>query len=123
MATDKYKEKWSLYGEFGASVAVLLRSRADVISSALKLTEVDIDNPSDEDKFYLNQNKENDDYSQKVNFFRPSFIIGGGVTYDLLGNTKLFTGLRYDGGLIDYLDANKWAANNSYTGLNIGIIF
>jgi hypothetical protein len=102
---------------------MLLRSKAEVNSSVLKLTEVDVDNPDDGDKFYINKSTANDDYSVKVNFLRPSFIIGGGVIYDLFGNTKAVVGLRYDGGLADYMDANKWTANNSFTALNIGMIF
>jgi hypothetical protein len=41
----------------------------------------------------------------------------------LFGQTKAYAGLRYDGGLADYMDADKWIANNSFTSLNIGIIF
>ncbi len=124
MSTDQFKTKWKAYGEFGLGLGMLLRSKADVNSSVLKLENVDVDNPDDGDKFYINNNSTaNDDYSVKVNFLRPSFIIGGGVTYDLFGNTKGYFGLRYDGGLVDYMDAAKWSANNSFTALNIGIIF
>lgn len=123
MTTDPFKDKWKVYGEFGVGLSMLLRSKAEVNSSVLKLTEVDVDNPADGDKFSINKSSANDDYSVKVNFLRPSFIIGGGVIYDLFGNTKAFAGLRYDGGLADYMDANKWTANNSFTALNIGMIF
>lgn len=123
MTTDPFKDKWRVYGEFGVGLSMLLRSKAEVNSSVLKLSEVDVDNPDDGDKFYINKSTANDDYSVKVNFLRPSFIIGGGVIYDLFGNTKAVVGLRYDGGLADYMDANKWSANNSFTALNIGMIF
>jgi hypothetical protein len=75
------------------------------------------------DEFFINSNKFDENYSTKVNFLRPSFIIGGGVLYDLFGQTKGYVGLRYDGGLVDYMDADKWIANNSFTSLNLGIIF
>ena len=123
MTTDPFKDKLRAYGEFGIGLSMLLRSKVDVSSSVLKLNEVDADNPDDGDKFYINKSSANDDYSVKVNFFRPSFIIGGGIIYDLFGNTKAYTGLRYDGGLADYMNADKWTANNSFTSLNIGIIF
>lgn len=123
MTTDPIKDKLRAYGEFGVGMSILLKSKLDVSSSVLKLDNVDVDNPDDIDKFYLNQNSFSKNYSQQVNSFRPSFIIGGGMTYDLFGNTKAYAGLRYDGGLADYLDADKWIANNSFSSLNIGIIF
>jgi hypothetical protein len=123
MYTDEFKDKWRVYGEFGVGLSFLVRSKADVNSSVLNLTNVDVDNPDKVDEFFINSNKFDKNYSTKVNFLRPSFIIGGGVLYDLFGQTKGYVGLRYDGGLVDYMDADKWIANNSFTSLNLGIIF
>lgn len=123
MYTDEFKDKWRVYGEFGVGLSFLVRSKADVNSSVLNLSNVDVDNPDKADEFFINSNKFNENYSTKVNFIRPSFIIGGGVLYDLFGQTKGYVGLRYDGGLVDYMDADKWIANNSFTSLNLGIIF
>ncbi len=123
MYTDEFKDKWRVYGEFGVGLSFLVRSKADVNSSVLNLTNVDVDNPDKVDEFFINSNKFDKNYSTKVNFLRPSFIIGGGVLYDLFGQTKAYAGLRYDGGLVDYMDADKWTANNSFTSLNLGIIF
>jgi hypothetical protein len=123
MYTDEFKNKWRVYGEFGVGLSFLLRSKADVSSNILKLENVDVDNPDEADKFYINKNQFDKNYSTKVNFLRPSFIVGGGVLYDLFGNSKAYVGLRYDGGLVDYMDADKWTANNSFTDLNLGIIF
>jgi len=123
MYTDEFKNKWRVYGEFGVGLSFLLRSKADVSSNILKLDNVDVDNPDEADKFYINKNQFDKNYSTKVNFLRPSFIVGGGVLYDLFGNSKAYIGLRYDGGLVDYMDADKWTANNSFTDLNLGIIF
>jgi hypothetical protein len=123
MYTDEFKDKWRVYGEFGVGLSFLVRSKADVNSSVLNLSNVDVDNPDTVDEFFVNSDKFNENYSTKVNFLRPSFIIGGGVLYDLFGQTKGYVGLRYDGGLVDYMDADKWIANNSFTSLNLGIIF
>ncbi len=123
MTTDPFKNKWRAYGEFGLGFSFLLRSKADVTSKVLNLSDVDVDNPENGDEFKLKDKSTGIDNSIRINFLRPSFIIGGGVTYDLFGNTKAFAGLRYDGGLFDYMDADKWTANNSFTALNIGIIF
>lgn len=123
MYTDEFKDKWRVFGEFGVGLSFLVRSKADVNSSVLNLSNVDVDNPDKVDEFFINSNKFDENYSTKVNFLRPSFIIGGGVLYDLFGQTKGYVGLRYDGGLVDYMDADKWIANNSFTSLNLGIIF
>jgi hypothetical protein len=123
MYTDELKDKWRVFGEFGVGLSFLVRSKADVNSSVLNLSNVDVDNPDKVDEFFINSNKFDENYSTKVNFLRPSFIIGGGVLYDLFGQTKGYVGLRYDGGLVDYMDADKWIANNSFTSLNLGIIF
>lgn len=123
MTTDPFKDKWKAYGEFGLGFSFLLRSKVDVSSSVLKLNEVDVDNPENGDVFKLKDVNTGVENSTKINLLRPSFIIGGGLIYDLVGNTKAYIGLRYDNGLADYMDADKWTANNSYTALNIGIIF
>jgi hypothetical protein len=123
MYTDPFKEKWKAYGEFGLGFSFLIRSKVDVSSSVLKLNEVDVDHPDNEDVFYINSDKFDKNYSTKINMLRPSFIIGGGLVYDLIGHTKAYVGLRYDNGLADYMDADRWTANNSFTALNIGIIF
>lgn len=123
MRTTPIKNKWRIFGEFGMGFGFLLRSKADVNSSVLKLEDVDVDNPDNADKFKLRDDPVSGENSTKINFMRPSFIIGGGATYELFGQTKLFAGLRYDGGLYDYMDANKWNATNSFTALNLGIIF
>jgi|DEB19_MinimDraft_2_1074335.scaffolds.fasta_scaffold14664_1 hypothetical protein len=123
MTTDPFKDKWKAYGEFGLGLSFLLRSKVDVSSSVLKLNEVDVDNPDNGDIFYINSDKFDKNYSTQINMLRPSFIIGGGLVYDLVGNTKAYVGLRYDNGLADFMDADKWTAINSFTALNIGIIF
>lgn len=123
MTTDPFKDKWKAYGEFGLGFSFLIRSKVDVSSSVLKLNDVDVDHPDNGDVFYINSDKFDKNYSTQINLIRPSFIVGGGLVYDLVGNTKSYIGIRYDNGLADYMDADKWTANNSYTALNIGIIF
>lgn len=123
MTTDPFKDKWKAYGEFGLGFSFLIRSKVDATSSVLKLSNVDVEHPDNADVFYINSDKFDKNYSTQINMLRPSFIIGGGLVYDLIGNTKSYIGIRYDNGLADYMDANKWTANNSFIALNIGIIF
>jgi|GEM_PF-875968 len=123
MTSEPIKDRWRIYGEFGLGLGFLIRSKVDVNSSALKLENVDVNNPDTQDEFKIRNKTTNVDNDIKVSFLRPSFIIGGGVTYDLFGQTKIYIGLRYDGGLIDHLSDDRWEARNSFTALNIGIIF
>ena len=118
--------KLRVYGEFGMGLGLLIRSKIDVSSSVVKVDNMDAQNPDAADNFYIKADittDNNDAYEKKVSFFNPSFIIGGGIQYDLFSNTKVYTGLRYNGGLVDMLYEDKWAATNSFTSLSFGIIF
>ena len=115
--------KLRVYGEFGMGLGLLIRSKIDVSSSVVKVDNMDAQNPDAADKFDIRADSTSAAYDKSVSFFNPSFIIGGGVQYDLFSNTKVYTGLRYNGGLVDMLYEDKWAATNSFTSLSFGIIF
>ncbi len=115
--------KFRVYGEFGLGLGLLIRSKADVSSSLIKIDNMDVDNPDVTDRFTIKENANSASLDQKINFFNPAFIIGGGTQYDAFTNTKLYVGLRYNGGMIDILKENRWTATNSFTSLNLGIIF
>ena len=115
--------KLRVYGEFGMGLGLLIRSKIDVSSSVVKVDNMDAQNPDAADKFDIRADSTSAAYDKSVSFFNPSFIIGGGVQYDLFSNTKVYTGLRYNGGLVDLLYEDKWAATNSFTSLSFGIIF
>lgn len=123
MNSAPINDRLGFYGEFGLGLGALIRSKVDVNSSALKLENVDVDNPDTEDYFKIIDKTTNGEKDIKIGFLRPSFIVGGGITYILFGETKAYAGLRYDGGLIDYLNDEKWEARNSFTAFNFGIIF
>ncbi|MCX6185605.1 MAG: porin family protein [Bacteroidetes bacterium] len=116
--------KLRVFGEFGMGLGLLIRSKIDVSSSIVKVDNVDAKNPDAADKFDIKADSTTSaTYDKSVSFFNPSFIIGGGVQYDLFSNTKVYTGLRYNGGLVDMLSEDKWTATNSFTSLSFGIIF
>lgn len=127
MNTAEVRENLRFYGEFGLGFGFLIRSKADV-SSALNgfsVSDMDVETPDAKDAFKIRDTASTSSkiYSDDINFFRPSYIIGGGVMYNLFGQTKAYAGLRYDGGLRDILSDEHWLGNNSFAALNIGIIF
>jgi hypothetical protein len=114
-----------IYGEFGLGLSFLLRSKADVGSSMnnVSISNMDVDNPDEGDKITLrDMNNFNRTYSDEVNFFRPSLIIGAGIQYKIFGSTAC-VGLRYDTSLRDMLADEKWKAGNNLVALNIGVLF
>jgi opacity protein-like surface antigen len=117
--------KLRVYGEFGMGLGLLIRSKIDVSSSVVKVDNMDAKDPDAADKFDIRADSISAayDYDKSISFFNPSFIIGGGIQYDLFSNTKVYTGLRYNGGLVDMLYEDKWTATNSFTSLSFGIIF
>jgi opacity protein-like surface antigen len=115
--------KLRVYGEFGMGLGLLIRSKIDVSSSVVKVDNMDAKDPDAADDFDIRADSISAAYKKSISLFNPSFIIGGGIQYDLFSNTKVYTGLRYNGGLVDMLSEDKWTATNSFTSLSFGIIF
>jgi hypothetical protein len=83
------------------------------------------------------------DYDDEINLFRASLIIGGGIEYNLSGNTSLIAGVTFNNGLNNIFskDVNKADGNgnasatlgdersesaksiNNMILLNVGILF
>lgn len=108
------------YAEFGLGMSYNFRAKADVSSSAVELSNVDVNDPDPVDKLTL---KNNGELSQKVNFFRSSLIIGAGVQYNVFGNTLLVAGLRYDNALNNFTDESRWKASMNFLALHLGVMF
>jgi hypothetical protein len=106
------------YGEFGFGISYNFRAKADIHSPSknIHLSNVDVNNPDAVDD--LNPN-----YSQKVNFFRTSLIIGAGVQYNVFGNTLLTAGLRYDNALNQFTDESNWKSRMNFLALHLGVMF
>jgi hypothetical protein len=124
MRTDNINSsRFSILGEFGLGLGFLIRSKADVNSNLIKIDNLDVDNPDDNDKFDIRSDIASKNLNKSINIFNPQFIIGGGVQYDAFSKSKICVGLRYNGGLADMLMEDKWTATNSFTSLNFGFIF
>ena len=117
------RNKLRVYGEFGLGLAFLLKARADVDFSGNNISNMNPNKPEGSDNIEVKDPSSGSNYSYQINSLRASFIIGGGIHYNIYEGTMLMTGLRFDSGLTDFLDDDKWDANNSYVALNVGVIF
>lgn len=107
------------YAEFGYSSGFLVRSKADVSLDKLQLSNVNINEPDDEDKFEINTQK----YSDKVSPYRGSLLFGAGIQYNMFGSSMLIAGLRYDNGFTSFTKDDRWSSTLSNVALNIGVLF
>lgn len=107
------------YAEFGASLSMLTRARANISMGNFELDNVNVNKPDDDDEFSIKPN----DYEDGIRLLRTGLVIGGGIQYELFGNSLLVAGIRFDNGLNSYTRDDKWEARLSYIALNIGILF
>jgi len=110
------------YAEFGLNNCFLGRARADVSSSSVNLTDVNINDPDDADKFDLT-NGSGKNLEDEVNFYRASLLIGAGIQYNAFANTLLFGGVRYDRGFTSFTKESSWDARLNGLCLNVGVLF
>lgn len=110
----------SYYGQFGFSVSIRLNAKEDWSRTDTNVVQ--------------NVNAQsNEDIIRKVNLFRCSFLLAGGIEYSLRGTTRLIAGISFNNGLSHFFrkkyndikhgefgDSNS--VNNSL-GLTFGIFF
>ena len=98
------------------------------------------------DPFLTTTTVDTKDNSNEINWLNLALVIGGGVEYNISGNTSLFLGLTYNNGFLNQLDTKipafdsngnvvvdsnnnpvltekEASANLNYIALNIGIYF
>jgi hypothetical protein len=63
------------------------------------------------------------DISDNINTFNMGMVIGGGLEYNLSGNTSLLAGVTFSNGLLDVLDDSALKARSNFLGLTLGILF
>jgi hypothetical protein len=68
-------------------------------------------------------NLEKDNVPKEVNLLNMSYFFGGGIEYDLGGNTSIMAGLIFNSGFIDVLSNNTHKAGLNYLTFRIGVLF
>ncbi len=64
-----------------------------------------------------------DNISDEINLFSMSYFFGGGLEYNIGGQTSLTAGLFFNGGFIDVLSKDSHKATLNYLTLRLGIFF
>ncbi len=115
------------HAQFGVAPGVKVSSKTDIIISgnnAVLWPEEDIKN--------IKTNKEADEgfepaeFDDDISFINLPLIIGGGVEYNLSGNTSLYGNLRFENGFNNILQSKtgfKTIAYSKNISLSVGIMF
>jgi len=64
-----------------------------------------------------------DNVSQEINLFNLSYFFGGGIEYNIGGQTSLITGIFFNNGFLDVFSSSKHKAVLNYFTLRIGMMF
>lgn len=105
---------FAYWAQFGYSNSILMSGRVNLKNDNGVLNEEKLSVKDEEVKL-------NPGYG--IANYRGSMIIALGVEYPIGGNSRLFTGLRFDNGIIDSMKDKALAANGSTLALNLGIYF
>ena len=71
---------------------------------------------------------EDEDLQSETNLFRAALVVGGGVEYNISGNTNLLFGITYNNGFTnfnqqEFYDNKKGKLLNDYLELTLGVFF
>lgn len=64
-----------------------------------------------------------DNISKEINLFNLSYFFGGGLEYDMGGQTSLLAGLFFNNGFVDILSNNRYKTAFNYLTIRLGIMF
>jgi len=104
------------YAEFGLGMSFNFKAKADITSSSINTTNVDVNNPDAKDQYNLSP-------GIGVNFFRASLIMGAGIQYNAFANTMIVAGIRYDNSLNDFTSDSNLKSRMNFVALNLGVMF
>ena len=113
------------FGQIGVATAFNIKARSDLQFQDLNGTEV--------------FKADDESISSEVNLFMMNMVIGGGLEYNISGNTALFAGLSYHNGFTNIFDfdipkvdrngnfvageTEKTKGLNRYISLDLGVLF
>jgi hypothetical protein len=92
---------FTYYAEMGFSPQVNIGSRASSTGGAL--------------------NKDN--VSKEINAFNISYYFGGGIEYNIGGQTSLVAGIFFNNGFGDILSADRYKAALNFVNIRLGVMF
>ncbi len=110
------------YGQVGIGMAFNIRAKADITYPVFYA-------PPGEAFVERFDIIEDEDIQDRINFFKASLIVGGGMEYNFSGNTSMLVGITYNNGFLNVLkdvevgDGKKAKAFANYIELTLGIFF
>lgn len=113
------------WAQFGFAPCFLANAKVDY-TGVQPVEEYEKLGPNDDanDVYHLIDTKDDVLFNDRVFFMRIPMIIGGGIEYNLSGNTSLYTGLRIDNGFTNTFNRDeKTKANLNYLSITAGIFF
>jgi hypothetical protein len=113
------------WAQFGFAPCFLANAKADYTGvQPVEEYEKLLVNDDANDLYHLVDFKDDVLFNDRVFFMRLPLIIGGGIEYNLSGNTSLYAGLRVDNGLTNTFNKDeKTKANLNYVSITAGIFF
>ena len=64
-----------------------------------------------------------DNVADEINLLGMSYFFGGGIEYNIGGNTSLLAGLFFNNGFVDVLSNNDHKAVLNYLTFRVGVLF
>jgi hypothetical protein len=64
-----------------------------------------------------------DNVSEEINLFNLSYFFGGGIEYNIGGQTSLIAGIFFNNGFVDVMSSSKHKAILNYLTIRIGMMF
>jgi hypothetical protein len=113
------------WAQFGFAPCFLANAKADYTGvQPVEEYEKLLVNDNANDLYHLVDTKDDVLFNDRVFFMRLPLIIGGGIEYNLSGNTSLYAGLRVDNGFTNTFNKDeKTKANLNYVSITAGIFF
>jgi len=111
------------YAQFGLAPGIRISSKVKIDGNNLPWSEDDRKNiktnESSEEDFEPIDNTFSDD----VSFLNIPLIIGGGIEYNLSGNTSAYVNLRFENGFTNVLKSTATSVFSKNMSLSVGIFF
>jgi len=116
------------YMQFGLGMSFAMQKKLETISNpniydSTGLSSHDPNNSANSIYDFDGNGKTNYAFTDDINTFRGSMIIGAGIEYHLSGNMNLVAGLKFDNGFTDIFTDARVNARNNFLSLQVGLIF
>jgi hypothetical protein len=111
------------YAQFGLAPGIRISSKVKIDGKNLPWSEDDRKNIKTNESSEEEYEPIDNTFSDDVSFLNIPLIIGGGIEYNLSGNTSLYVNLRYENGFTNVLKSTATSVFSKNISLSAGIFF